>query len=78
MFFVFVSRTCSAAISGKVLKSVRCEKCGGDYAYHMVRRGFARSSSAYGIGNGSAKAAAERGARTKLQKRLAKDSDPVA
>ncbi|HEY2588447.1 MAG TPA: hypothetical protein VGI81_22085, partial [Tepidisphaeraceae bacterium] len=77
MFFIFVTRTYSAAVSGKVLKSVRCDKCGGNYAYHMVRRGFARSSSAYGIGNASAKAAAEQGARRKLEQRLAKDSDPV-
>lgn len=78
MFFIYFSRTYSAAISGKSQKSVCCEKCGSNYAYHMVRRGFDRSSSAYGIGNASAKAAAERGARGKLAKRLAQDSDPVA
>lgn len=75
--FIYV-RTYSAAISGKVQKSVCCEKCGGYYAYAMVRRGFARSSSAYGIGNATAQTAAQRGAHKKLQKRLANDSDPVA
>jgi hypothetical protein len=78
MFFVYTMRTYSAAVTGKAWKSVHCEKCSADYAYEMVRRGSARSSSAYGIGNAWAKRAAEQGARQKLQKRLKDDSDPVA
>ena len=76
--FVYVGRNYRAAVSGTVIKDVRCEKCGCEYLYRMIRRGEGSGSSPYYLNNEGAQRRANAGAKRQLQKLLARGVDPVA
>lgn len=66
-----------AAQIAPVVRQVRCEKCGCDYSYEMIRRGTGAASTAYGLFARRLPKAAAAEAAESLQQHLEQDHDPV-
>lgn len=69
--------TFDAARIAPVMRQVHCEKCGCDYAYEMIRRGTAATSTTMGLFAAKRQAAALEKAGESLKQQLAQDHDPV-
>ena len=76
MFF-YAGTEYSAARTGSMVKQMRCEKCGGDFSYEVVRRTMGVAHSPYGLRNKAAQAEALNVAAKKLVKKLKSAVDPV-
>src|SRR5258706_8781109 len=63
--------------SSSVIRRVDCESCKRAYAYRLVRRAEACTSTLWGIGQRATRERARRLARRALERRLARGVDPV-
>lgn len=64
-------------VHGRTYKHVVCEKCGERYSYEMERVARSNETSWFFLANEEAKAEARQSAEEVLQRRFARDCDPV-
>jgi len=74
---MFLGIDYTATASGAVIKFVKCEECGGGYAYHMARRIKASQFSPIALDNRGAAEGSRRAATQRLRAALANSCDPV-
>jgi len=75
--FVFWYRQYTAVRTGSIEKHVRCEKCGGDFTYEVVRPSVGTAQSPFGVRNKGARAEAINEAGLQPTKKLKAAVDPV-
>jgi len=75
---IYVGKSFTARLRGSRMCPVVCEKCQTSFVYELIRQGVGRGSAPYYIGQASAAARAEAGARKMLEKRLNREREPVA
>ncbi len=71
------AETHAAAAVRRAVRNVRCEKCGCDYRYEIVRRGVGKATTVNGIGVAKAKARAAVRAQKAVTRLLQSAVDPV-
>jgi hypothetical protein len=74
---IYFGRRYSAAMTGSVVRRVKCEKCPCEYAYELVRRGTGSGTSPYLLNNAGAQDLAQKQASRRLRKQLENGMDPV-
>ena len=74
---IYAAKTFTANVSGRALKSVKCEMCGMEYRYELVRTGFGKGTAPYFIGQTWAAERAHAAAEKNLAKRLNNDAEMV-
>src|SRR5690242_18809802 len=75
MFIVW--KQFAARAAGSVIREVRCERCGGGYAYELSRIAAGSGAAMYYLFQGAAKRRAQRNAAKALAKALATDEELV-
>src|ERR1043166_2295232 len=66
-----------AAILGRTVVGVKCDKCDCVYYFELARVGTGIGEAPYGIGNAEAASAAQRRSESDLQERLATEAELV-
>jgi hypothetical protein len=75
--FAYFYRTYTAAVSGSVLKRVRCTGCSSEYSYELRRTALGGGHSPFFLNNSGAALAADQRARANLARALDQDVEPV-
>lgn len=75
---VYFAKTFTATLTGSRVIDCACERCSTPYHYALVRQGTGTGSAPYYLFQEAAQRRAERAAADALEKRLAREREPVA